>query len=62
MDLIMTYKIIYGLVDMDMNYFFTVNTNHIVHQGIYFQKFIFEINLVLLHIIKFCFFADDYVP
>ena len=27
MDLIMTYKIINGLVDVDMNYFFTVNAN-----------------------------------
>ena len=27
MDLIMTYKIINGLVDVDMNYFFMVNAN-----------------------------------
>ena len=26
-----------------------------MHQGIYFQKFIFDITLVLQHIIKFCF-------
>ena len=46
MDLIMTYKIINGLVDVDMNYFFTVNANanHTRSNGLKLYKSRFNSN------------------
>ena len=44
MDLIMTYKIINGLVDVDMNFFFTVNANHTRSNGLKLYKNRFNSN------------------
>ena len=44
MDLIMTYKIINGLVDVDMNFFFTVNANHTRSNGLKLYKSRFNSN------------------
>ena len=55
MDLIMTYKFINGLADMDMNYFFTVNANHTRSNGLKLYKSRFNSNTR-----KFSFLQKNY--
>jgi len=46
MDLLMTYKIINGLVDMDMNYSFMVNANHTRSNGLKVDLIVIQKSLV----------------